>query len=189
MKGRKPKADAVRRGLSDSYAIQAADGGSRGVAMPADIAADPVQSAIWAWVAPPVNNFADADVPNLRLLVYWHAVAAQAQQAMHSADGTVNIFDKVGVKPYKTPDGREIPLVRKNPALQVMKEASAEIRALSDMLGLSPLARSRIGLMDATTVKTAADTAAMFQSIDAAYELPAADAAAELVEVVDGAAD
>ena len=26
--------------------------------------------------------------------------------------------------------------------------------------------------MDATTVKTAADTAAMFKSIDAAYELP-----------------
>lgn len=37
------------------------------------------------------------------------------------------------------------------------------------MLGLSPLARSRIGLMDATTVKTAADTASMFKSIDAAY--------------------
>ena len=42
------------------------------------------------------------------------------------------------------------------------------------MLGLSPLARSRIGLMDAATVKTAADTAAMFRSIDAAYERPEA---------------
>ena len=52
-----------------------------------------------------------------------------------------------------------------------MKEASAEIRALSDMLGLSPLARSRIGLMDAATVKTAADTASMFRTIDAAYGL------------------
>ena len=55
-----------------------------------------------------------------------------------------------------------------------LKRASSEIRAFSDMLGLSPLARSRIGLMDATTVKTAADTAAMFAAIDDAYgEIPA----------------
>lgn len=174
MKGRKPDQNAVRRGLSDSYAMQKPEE-RRGVLMPEDIAQDPVQSEIWAWIAPPVNGFAEQDVPNLRLLCYWHAVAAQAQQAMHSEDGSVRIFDKIGVKPFKTQDGREIPLVRKNPALQIMKEASGEIRALSDMLGLSPLARSRIGLMNATTVKTAADTAAMFRSIDAAYELPESD--------------
>ena len=171
MKGRKPQHDAVRRGMRDSYALAKPEE-VRGVAMPDDIAADPVQSEFWAWIAPPVNNFTEQDIPNLRLLVYWHAVAAQAQQALHSEDGTVRIFDKIGVKPFFTPDGREIPLVRKNPALQIMKEASAEIRALSDMLGLSPLARSRIGLMNATTVKTAADTAAMFRTIDAAYGLP-----------------
>lgn len=171
MKGRKPQQGAVRRGVSDSYALAKPEE-VRGVPMPADIQADPVQSEIWAWIAPPVNNFTEQDMPNLRLLCYWHAVAAQAQQALHSEDGTVRIFDKIGVKPFKTADGREVPLVRKNPALQIMKEASAEIRALSDMLGLSPLARSRIGLMDATTVKTAADTAAMFRTIDAAYELP-----------------
>lgn len=170
MKGAKPKQNAIRRGLSDSYGIKKAD--STGVIMPRDIQSDPVQSDIWAWIAPPVNSFAEQDVPNLRLLVYWHAVAAQAQQAMRSEDGHINIFDKIGAKPFKAPDGREVPLVRKNPALTILKEASAEIRALSDQLGLSPLARSRIGLLNATTVKTAADTAAMFKSIDAAYELP-----------------
>lgn len=170
MKGAKPKQNAVRRGLSDAYGLASTE--SSGVAMPTDIAADPVQSEIWAWIAPPVNSFAEQDIPNLRLLTYWHAVAAQAEQAVHSEDGRINIFDKIGVKPYRTPDGKEVPLVRKNPALTILKEASSEIRALSDMLGLSPLARSRIGLMDATTVKTAADTAAMFKSIDAAYELP-----------------
>lgn len=173
MKGAKPKQNAIRRGLSDAYGLASTE--SAGVVMPADIADDPVQSEIWAWLAPPVNSFAQQDVPTLRLLTYWHAVAAQAEQAIHSEDGRINIFDKIGVKPYKTEDGREVPLVRKNPALTILKEASAEIRALSDMLGLSPLARSRIGLMDATTVKTAADTAAMFKSIDAAYELPEAE--------------
>ena len=181
-RGRKPKQDAMRRGLKPGAIVPADE--RLGVAMPPDIREDPVQSEIWAWIAPPVNAFTEQDVPNLRLLVFWHATAAQAQQALRSADGKVNIFDKIGVKPFKTPDGREIPLVRKNPALQVLKEASAEIRALSDMLGLSPLARSRIGLMEATTVKTAADTAAMFAVIDDAYgELQEAEA----VEVSDAA--
>lgn len=170
MKGAKPKHNAIRRGLSDSYGLAVQD--SAGVVMPADIAEDPVQSEIWAWIAPPVNSFTEQDIPTLRLLTYWHAVAHQAEQATHSEDGKIAIFDKIGVKPFKAPDGREVPLVRKSPALTILKEASSEIRALSDMLGLSPLARSRIGLMDATATKTAADTAAMFRSIDAAYELP-----------------
>ena len=171
MKGAKPKHDAIRRGLSDSYGLAVREGSS-GVLMPQDIAEDPVQSEIWAWLAPPVNSFTEQDIPTLRLLTYWHAVARQAEQAIHSEDGKIAIFDKIGVKPFKTKDGNEIPLVRKNPALTILKEASSEIRALSDILGLSPLARSRIGLMDATATKTAADTAAMFRSIDAAYELP-----------------
>ena len=51
------------------------------------------------------------------------------------------------------------------------------------MLGLSPLARSRIGLMDATTVKTAADTAKLFADIDDAY----GRLDAEIIEVDDAA--
>lgn len=181
MKGAKPKHNAIRRGLSDSYGLAVREGSS-GVLMPQDIAEDPVQSEIWAWLAPPVNSFTDQDIPTLRLLTYWHAVARQAEQAIHSEDGKIAIFDKIGVKPFKNADGREIPLVRKNPALTILKEASAEIRALSDMLGLSPLARSRIGLMDATATKTAADTAAMFKSIDAEYELPESEVVIEDAE-------
>ena len=183
-RGRKPDQNAIRRGITPGAIVPADE--QTGVPMPADIKADPVQSQIWAWIAPPVNNFTDQDIPNLRLLCFWHATAAQAEQAMHSVDGKVNIFDKIGVKPFKTPDGKEIPLVRKNPALTILKEASSEIRALSDMLGLSPLARSRIGLMDATTVKTAADTAAMFAAIDDAYgELPEAEILEIEAEVED----
>lgn len=181
MKGAKPKHNAIRRGLSDSYGL-AVQEGSTGVLMPEDIAQDPVQSEIWAWLAPPVNSFTEQDIPTLRLLTYWHAVARQSEQAIHSEDGKIAIFDKIGVKPFKNADGREIPLVRKNPALTILKEASSEIRALSDMLGLSPLARSRIGLMDATATKTAADTAAMFRSIDAEYELPESEVVIEDAE-------
>lgn len=174
MKGRKPKHDAVRRGLSDAYSeITEQQGGVCGLEMPVDIACDPIMSEIWAWICPPVNNFTLQDMPLLRRLVFVHATLAQCEQTMIAGDGRVGIFDKIGVKPFKTEDGREIPLVRENPAIGTWKKMDAEARALSDMLGLSPLARSRIGLMDATKVKTAADTAAMFRTIDAAYELPA----------------
>lgn len=170
MKGRKPDQKAIRRKQKDSYGVSINDEPT-GVAMPEDIAADPVQSQYWKWIAPPVNSFTDQDIPALRLLVFWHSVAAQAQQALKDPHGSgmIAIFDKIGEKPFEGSDGKPAPLVRKNPAIQVLKEASAEIRALSDQLGLSPLARSRIGLIQATAVKTAADTAAMFKSIDGAY--------------------
>lgn len=178
MKGAKPKSNALRRGQADMFGLQIAED-TQGVTIPEDIEQDPVQSKIWMWLAPPSNNFAAQDVPTLRLLTYWHAVAMQAEQAMKSENGKINIFDAIGVKPFKSPDGKEIPLVKKSPALTILKEASTEIRALSDMLGLSPLARTRIGLMDATATKTAADTAKIFQSIDAAYSLPATEVEVE----------
>ena len=177
MRGRMPKDGAVRRGLKDR---SGADEPRRGVRMPADIEADLAKSEIWELIAPPVNNFCEQDVPTLRMLVQWHAVFQQACQEMAGEYGALNVLEKIG----ETEEGG-VPLKRKHPAIAVMKTASTEIRALSDQLGLSPLARTRIGLMDAVATKTAADTAKMFQSIDAAYAkyLPAAEA--EVVEVAD----
>ncbi len=124
------------------------------VTMPDDIAADPVQGAVWACIAPEGNGFAEADVPALRHLCFWHAVARQAEQSILRGDGQISIFDKVGVKPFSGPDGRKLGMYRKTPALAVLKEASAEIRALSDMLGLTPSARARMGAAQAPQVET-----------------------------------
>lgn len=169
MKGRKPQDGAIRRGLTDSMNKQATASQSIGVQIPPDIEADPVQREIWGWVVPEVNHFTDQDLPQLRELVFWHAVFEQARAAIMSpnGDGKIAIFDKIGEKPFSDANGKRVGLYKKHPALSVMKEASAEIRALSDHLGLSPLARSRLGLMQATTVKTAAETAAMFRSVEA----------------------
>lgn len=98
------------------------------VTMPEDIADDPVQSRIWASLAPAGNRFAEQDVPTLRLLCYWHAVARRAQEAAADGDGRVDILDRAGT--------------RQNPALSVLKEATAEIRLLSDQLGVSPRSRA-----------------------------------------------
>lgn len=173
MKGAKPKSNAIRRGSQDSHGL-AATAQEKGVQMPEEIAANPVQAKIWGWICPPVNNFTPQDIPALKQLCMWHGVFLQAQQSISSpnGDGLIAIYEKVGeVIEGEGENAKVRQLVKKHPAIGIMKEASAEIRALSDMLGLSPLARSRIGLMDATTVKTAADTALMFRSIDAAYGL------------------
>lgn len=145
MKGRMPKHDAVRRGLVDRYQ-SAITVESRGVVMPDDIAQDQVQSEIWALIAPPVNTFSDVDIPSIRLLCFWYAVIDECMNNLRDEEGHIN-----------------------SDAINDAKKASTEIRAISDHLGLSPLSRSRIGLLQATTVKTAADTAAMFKSIDGAY--------------------
>lgn len=158
MKGRKPDANAVRRGARDGF--QPSPSTPRaGVSMPDDVAADPTLCRLWQQVAPPVNPFIPSDTLLLRVLVEWLAIAEAAQEQLKGdgIDGSICIL---------IDDGKR---ARKHPALSVLKEASAEIRALSDTLGLSPLARSRIGLAQAATVKTAAETAAMFQSIADAY--------------------
>lgn len=170
MRGRKPQSDAIRRGLSDQLMLSEQSGATYGLGIPEDIAADPMRSVIWHWIVPDVNHFTEQDMPQLRELVMWHSVFEQAQAAILASDGTgrVEIFDGDG---------------RKHPAISVMKEASAEIRALSDHLGLSPLARSRIGLFQTTAAKTAAETAAMFMDMEKAYpEIEAAYAEAEVVE-------
>lgn len=171
MKGRKPDQNAIRRGQTDSFGKTELVETS-GVAMPLDIVDDPVQSQIWMWICPPQNTFAEQDLPLLRELCYWHAVYTDAQAAMRREDGTVETLVDVGA--IVGSDGVPRPKLVEHPALKILKHASSEIRALSDLLGLSPLARSRIGLINATTVKTAADTAAMFRSIDGAYGLPSA---------------
>lgn len=185
MRGRKPQADAVRRGLTDQLLL--AERGERryGVTAPDDIAADPIQSEIWDWLVPEVNHFSEQDIPQLRELVMWHAVFEQARQTVMAPDGSgrIAIFDRIGDKPILDANGKPLPLFKKHPALSVMKEASAEIRALSDHLGLSPLARSRIGLFQTTAAKTAAETAQMFLDMESAYpEIDAAYAEAEVVE-------
>lgn len=106
------------------------------VTMPEDISQDPVQSEVWECLAPAGNGFSEQDVPTLRLLCYWHAVARQAEESMRAPDGRIAIYDKIGVKPYKTPDGKSVPMMRKSPAIAVLKEASSEIRMLSELLGI-----------------------------------------------------
>lgn len=114
------------------------------VEIPQDIVQDAAQAAIWAELVADDSRFTEQDVPALRLLCFWHAVAMEAQRQM-THNGKLAIFDPIALKPFTDASGKAPFMVRKSPALAVLKEATAEIRALSDALGLTPAARSRMG--------------------------------------------
>lgn len=103
--------------------------------MPESVASDDYQSQIWASVTAS-GRFSDEDAPNLALLCYWHAVAKAAEDAM-SRGKSVKVLDPVGYKPIKAKNGRHAIMERPHPAVSVLKQATAEIRALNELLGLS----------------------------------------------------
>lgn len=111
------------------------------IEMPQEVASDPVQAAIWEQLTAR-RTFAQEDAPTLALLCYWHAVANQAREAMALGGNEIEILDATAYKQIRGKGGKRLKMMRKNPALTVLKEASTEIRALSDQLGLSKSARN-----------------------------------------------
>ena len=111
------------------------------IEMPQEVASDPVQAAIWEQLTAR-RTFAQEDAPTLALLCYWHAVANQAREAMAIGGNEIEILDATAYKPIRGKGGKRLKMMRKNPALTVLKEASTEIRALSDQLGLSKSAHN-----------------------------------------------
>lgn len=103
--------------------------------MPENIAKDEYQAAIWRSVTAS-GRFSDEDAPNIALLCFWHSVAKAAEDAM-SKGKSVKVLDQVGYKQMKAKNGRMAILERPHPAVTVLKQATAEIRALNDTLGLS----------------------------------------------------
>ncbi len=101
--------------------------------MPADIAADEYQAEVWRSVTAS-GRFGEEDAPNIALLCFWHAVARAAKAAMTQGK-SVKVLDQVGYKPIKAKNGKYAYLERPHPAVTVLKQATAEIRALNESLG------------------------------------------------------
>ena len=89
---------------------------------PAPITKDKYQAAIWRTITKN-RRLTERDVPNLELLCFWHSIAKQAQENIKKG------------KKYSII--QEEPTPRKAAAVAVLKEASSEIRALNDTLGIS----------------------------------------------------
>ena len=91
------------------------------IEMPQEVASDPVQAAIWEQLTAR-RTFAQEDAPTLALLCYWHAVANQAREAMALGGNEIEILDATAYKPIRGKGGKRLKMMRKNPALTVLKE-------------------------------------------------------------------
>lgn len=94
-----------------------------GAPKPASVARDPFKSAKWDELTAG-RRFRPSDVPTLTLLVQWHAIVNRCIEDMDEAHGQVAYSnDMSGLKAL--------------PQIGIMKQASAEIRALNKQLGIN----------------------------------------------------
>jgi P27 family predicted phage terminase small subunit len=97
---------------------------------------DPVALGEWRRLAPELmamRVLTELDVNDLAQYCLWFGVMLQAQADVAKHGITTTSTSKHGE------------LKRKNPALAALKDASKEMKALADQLGLGPLARFKLG--------------------------------------------
>lgn len=169
MKGAKPKQSAARRPAkpknSDVEILSAHPiDHVQGITKPDRIQENERLSHYWDFICPEINNFGSPDVPLLSTLCEQYVLLEKTTEELTIFDDNGNA---TGVKVLAENSKGDM---KEHPALKARKQLVSEIRALSDILGLSPLARSRIGLLDAVKTKSAADTAATFYKLKDAYE-------------------
>lgn len=156
MRGRKPKAGAIRRGgiRPDPHHVDALP--ALGVAKPEHIAANPTMSACWDALVNGSPGYREQDVPLLEAYCLWYAVLRQSEAQVVTEDGEV-----VTLCGERAPDGQVIPeTMRANPDIQTAAKASDMIRRLAAELQATPATRDRAGLMQAMTRSTQAEMVA-----------------------------
>lgn len=94
-----------------------------GVPKPASVARDPFKSAKWDELTDG-RRFKPSDAPTLTLLVQWHAIVNRCIEDMDEAHGQVAYSNDMSD-------------LKALPQIGIMKQASAEIRALNKQLGIN----------------------------------------------------
>ena len=94
-----------------------------GATKPESVACDPFKSAKWDEVVSG-RRFRPSDVPTLTLLVQWHAIVNRCIEDMDEANGQVAYSNDMSD-------------LKALPQIGIMKQASAEIRALNKQLGIN----------------------------------------------------
>ena len=142
MRGRKPVANAIRRG-GGAQIIQPAD--AEVVDKPISVMAVPNMSAMWDMFVGSGLSYKPEDAPFLEQLVFNLELARQCRDKCIDERGNIMVMVGCG-----EPDENGNYLESKpNPYLKQMREAMAEAMKLSDQLGCTPLARARLGLTQA----------------------------------------
>lgn len=90
---------------------------------PADIASNEVKSRVWDEVTKD-RSFRESDIPTLRILCTWHAIAEQCMADM-DVDGEIHVAYSNAMDDIKA-----------LPQIATLKQASAEIRAINKQLSI-----------------------------------------------------
>lgn len=157
MKGRKPQANAIRRGGQEVQRVQAAI-----VDKPISVMAVPNMSDMWDVIVGSGLAYKPEDAPMLEQLVFDLELARQCRDKC--IDELGNIRAMVG-KGEPDPVTGEYLDMAPNPYIKQMREAVSEAMKLADQLGCTPLARARLGL---TQAAGKALTLSIAEQVDAA---------------------
>lgn len=163
MRGRKPQANAIRRGGSgqDGALEVTAEPITAEIEKPADIAATPALSETWDMVVGHGVGYQGADMPFLVQLVYNVEAANEAWGKCRMPDGSLRLTLPVG-----EPDECGVYHDYKpNPYIKIANDSTAMAMRLADQLGCTRTARARLGL---TQSIAAAAQLSIAQQIDAA---------------------
>lgn len=161
MKGRKPKANAARRGGSNSDGAEIievkartkeelAEAGIPGIEKPADIAASPSMSHTWDAIVGRGLVFQACDAPFVSQLVHNVEVANQAWAKCTEPDGSMKLVIGRG----EPDENGEYTDYKPNPYIKIANDAAALALRLADQMGCTPLARARLGLTEALGTAT-----------------------------------
>ena len=108
-------------------------------------------SDCWDLVVGDGTQYQIEDVPQLRQLCYWYAVHEQCMANTIAPDG------RIRTKIVRKDEKGNVVNVKTDPDILTARMAADKYRALAAELGVSPLARQRMGLMDSLTKSTQAD--------------------------------
>lgn len=161
--GRMPDAHAIRR-AKDKAEIIPDVAETCAITPPESVLAHEHMHEMWQSLVGNGIAYQERDVPLIEQLVWDFETVDQCRGHVMGPDGQMRLMVPVG---EPDPDTGEYLKYAPNPYLKPMRDAMAEGLKLADQLGLSPMARARLGL---TQAAGKAATLSIAETIDALME-------------------
>lgn len=141
MKGRKPDALAVRRGASTADISSPSPSlvGQGALVKPESVSKTPILSDIWDNTVGSGISFRASDSPLIEQYVFNIAMVYESQRHLMDEDGTMHLT-------VEEEDAFGGIRIKENPYLKIRDNAMKTAMKLEQDLGLSPMARARLGL-------------------------------------------
>lgn len=167
MGGRRPQAGASWRDAHPAEVLAPLSGAvpvADGPVEPPDIAASPEAHATWLAVVGDGRAWRPEDGPLIASWCMWAAIAASCRRQLERGDGLA-LMVRDGTKSDGS-GGRVV----KSPLVLELAMASNQLRQIGAELGITPLARARLGIAEAATASMQMDVMAKMRDLAARVE-------------------